>query len=304
MGATQTYLFGLIKMNRRYISELPMSRLAIWSRHMAWFALATTVIAIFIVRSDFLEERFGLPTLGGALAFAVVAVLFAFAAFVVIWRDGLSGIGAALTGIFVSLALLAYPAYLVAKAYKLPRIYDITTDPIKWPEYEQLARMRSRDTNPAIYAGLASAELQRAAYPDIETIEHDASPRAAYNGALAVLTKRKWSVINKRPPDGRRDGIVEAVVRSPIMGFRDDVVVRIRPGSEGSLIDIRSSSRYGTFDFGSNAQRVRALIDEIDNAIVEEKPEPVAPVGKKQLQPQKAPPPKTSQAPSQAPSKR
>ena len=106
MGATQTYLFGLIKMNRRYISELPMSRLAIWSRHMAWFALATTVIAIFIVRSDFLEERFGLPTLGGALAFAVVAVLFAFAAFVVIWRDGLSGIGAALTGIFVSLALL------------------------------------------------------------------------------------------------------------------------------------------------------------------------------------------------------
>src|SRR5712672_678850 len=300
MGATQTYLFGLIKMNRRYISELPMSRLAIWSRHMAWFALATTVIAIFIVRSDFLEERFGLPTLGGALAFAVVAVLFAFAAFVVIWRDGLSGIGAAFTAIFVSLALLGYPAYLVLKAYKLPRIYDITTDPIKWPEYEQLARMRTRDTNPAIYAGLASAELQRAAYPEIETIEHDASPRAAYNGTLAVLTKRKWSVINKRPPDGRRDGIVEAVVRSPIMGFRDDVVVRIRPGSEGSLIDIRSSSRYGTFDFGSNAQRVRALIDEIDNAIVEEKPEPVVPLvaKKQQLPTQKALPPKSSQAPT------
>ena len=82
------------------------------------------------------------------------------------------------------------------------------------------------------------------------------------------------------------------------MGFRDDVVVRIRRGGEGSLIDIRSSSRYGTFDFGSNAQRVRALIDDIDNTIVEEKPEPVAPVGKKQLQPQKAPPPKTSQAPT------
>jgi hypothetical protein len=74
MGATQTYLFGLIKMNRRYISELPMSRLAIWSRHMAWFALATTVIAIIIVRSDFLEERFGLPTLGGALAFGFIGV--------------------------------------------------------------------------------------------------------------------------------------------------------------------------------------------------------------------------------------
>jgi uncharacterized protein (DUF1499 family) len=288
-------------MVRRYITELPMSRLAVWSRHMAWFSLATTFLVIIIVRSDFLEERFGLPTLGGALAFSVIAVLFAFAAFVVIWRDGLSGLGAAFTAIFVSLALLGYPAYLVLKAYKLPRIYDITTDPIKWPEYEQLARMRTRDTNPAIYAGLASAELQRAAYPEIETIEHEANPRAAYNGALAVLTKRKWSVINKRPPDGRRDGIIEAVARSPIMGFREDVVVRVRPGSEGSLIDIRSSSRYGTFDFGSNAQRVRALIDEIDSAIVEEKPEPVAPVAvKKQPQQstQKALPPKASQAPT------
>src|SRR3954447_18886788 len=120
-------------MARRYITELPMSRLAVWSRHMAWFSLVTTVLVTIVVRLDFLEERFGLPTLGGALAFSVVAVLFAFAAFVVIWREGLTGLGAAFTGIFVSIALLGYPTYLVFKTYKLPRIYDITTDPIKWP---------------------------------------------------------------------------------------------------------------------------------------------------------------------------
>ena len=129
-------------MARRYITELPASRFALWSRRTAWFALAATILVIVIVRADLLEPRFGIATLSGALAFAIVAVLLAFAAFVVIWRDGLAGFGAALTGIFVSLALLAYPAYLGAKAYQLPRIYDVTTDPINWPQYEQLARMR------------------------------------------------------------------------------------------------------------------------------------------------------------------
>ena len=67
------------------------------------------------------------------------------------------------------------------------------------------------------------------------------------------------------------------------MGFRDDVVVRIRPDGSGSRIDVRSSSRYGTFDFGSNAQRIRALIEDIDDAIGDQKPErPATPLAKKQ----------------------
>jgi hypothetical protein len=61
-------------------------------------------------------------------------------------------------------------------------------------------------------------------------------------------------------------------------------VVRIRADTDGSSrIDVRSSSRYGTFDFGSNAKRVRALIDDIDDAIGDQKPErPATPIAKKQ----------------------
>jgi len=65
------------------------------------------------------------------LAIAIVALLLAFAAFVVIWMEGLAGMGAALTAMAVSLALLAYPAYLGTKAARLPWIYDITTDDAK-----------------------------------------------------------------------------------------------------------------------------------------------------------------------------
>jgi uncharacterized protein (DUF1499 family) len=270
-------------MARRSFNEQPMSRLAIWARRMAWFSLAATVLAIIIVRSGILEIRPALATFGGALGLAVVALVLAFAAFTVIWKDGLAGMGSAITAILIGVGLLGYPAYLGIKAYKLPWIYDITTDPIDPPRYEALARIRPRDANPVIYAGLSAAEQQRVAYPDIETMEQDASPKTAYDAALAVMTKRKWTVLLKRAPEGRRDGQIEAVARTAIMGFRDDIVVRVRPVPDGSRIDVRSSSRYGTFDFGSNAARIRSLIDDIDDAIGDQKPErPATPVPKKQ----------------------
>ncbi len=65
----------------------------------------------------------------------------------------------------------AYPAYLGVKAYRLPMIYDITTDPIDPPRFEAIARLRPRDANPVAYAGLYAAEQQRTAYPDIEPLE-------------------------------------------------------------------------------------------------------------------------------------
>ena len=116
-----------------------------------------------------------------------------------------------------------------------------------------------------------------------------ATPQAAYDAALAVVTKRRWRVVEARAPQaGRREGRIEAVARTPIMGFRDDVVVRVRPeGSDGSRIDVRSSSRYGTFDFGANASRIRSLLDDIEEAIAAQKAvrQPAPPTGKKTAPP-------------------
>jgi uncharacterized protein (DUF1499 family) len=270
-------------MARRYLIEEPTSRLAIWARRMALFSLAAVFLSIVIVRSGLLEIKPALATFGGALGFAVIALLLAFLAFVVIWKDGKGGMGYALSAIGLSLVLLAYPAYFVYKAYKLPWIYDITTDPIDPPRYEALARIRPRDANPIIYSGLATAAQQQAAYPEIEPLEEEATPQAAYTVALGVVTKRRWRIVDQRPPlPPRREGRIEAVARTPIMGFRDDVVIRIRPNEDGVRIDVRSSSRYGSLDFGTNASRIRRLVDDIDEAIGALKPErPAAPPPKK-----------------------
>jgi uncharacterized protein (DUF1499 family) len=250
-------------MARRRFNDEPTSRLAIWARRCAFFSLTTTILSIVIVRSGILEPIPALATFGGALAFAVLGIVLAFGAFVVVWKDGIDGVGYAFAAIGIGIFLLAYPAYLGYRAYRLPMINDITTDPIDPPRFDVLARLRPRDT--VAYAGLYAAELQRKAYPDIEPLSVSVSPKAAYDAVLFVIQKRKWRVVGDRAPlPGRRDGQIEAVARTPVMGFRDDVSIRIRTEDDGARIDVRSASRYGRHDLGANASRIRGLLEEIE----------------------------------------
>jgi hypothetical protein len=195
--------------------------------------------------------------------------------------------GRILLAFLISAAVLAYPAYLALQYRNLPPIYDVTTDPIDPPRFEALARLRTGEgTNPAVYAGLYSAEQQRIAYPDIETVELEVPVDRAYAVTAQLVNRRKWLVIDERPPvPPRRIGRIEAVARTPIMGFREDISIRVTPDGEDSRVDIRSASRYFDNDLGSNAARVSQLIDDINNAV--DNARPVAP--KKPQAPAKAP---------------
>src|SRR3954465_14095804 len=224
-------------MARRRFADDPTSRLAVWARRCAFFALAATVLSILIVRSGILELVPALATFAGALVFAVIGIVLAFGAFVVIWKDGIRGMGHAFGAIGIGLALIAYPAYLGYRAYTLPMINDISTDALDPPRFDVLARLRPRGT--VEYAGLYAAELQRKAYPDVETLNVNATPKAAYDAAMAIIARRKWRIVADRPPQPpRRDGVIEAVARTPIMGFRDDVALRVRVDSDGAKIDV------------------------------------------------------------------
>ena len=260
-----------------------MSKTAMWAARIAFFALAVAALSIIIVRSQLLEVVPALTTFAAALILAGVAILLAFAAFVVIWRQGYAGLGRALLALFLGIGLLAYPAYLGVRAERLPAIYDISTDTSNPPRFETLARQRPRGR--VDYPGAATAALQRTGYPDIVPLDLEVPARLAYDAALAVVTKRKWSISDARAPTlARRDGVIEATARTPIMGFRDDVVVRITPMGRGTRVDVRSASRVGTHDLGANASRIRGLLEDIDD-VVSSAPEP------RQLPQVKTPPP-------------
>ena len=154
---------------RPSIGDEPVSRLAAWSGRLALFALAVAALSIVIVRSGLLEIEPALATFAAALIFAALAVLLSFLGFVVIWRQGRSGLGSAILGLLLGLLLLAYPGYLGYRASKLPAIHDITTDPDNPPRFDVLARLRPRGSND--YPGGAVAQAQRSAYPDIAPLQ-------------------------------------------------------------------------------------------------------------------------------------
>jgi uncharacterized protein (DUF1499 family) len=250
-----------------YQSE-PVSSLATWSRNLAVFAVVAVIVSILIVRFGFLEMKPALATFFGALGLALLSILVGLAAFAAIWQNGSRGMSRVLLALLINAIVLAYPAYLALQYRKLPAIHDITTDPIDPPRFEALARLRTGEgANSAVYAGLYSAEQQRIAYPEIETVELEMPVQRAYEVTLALVNKRKWTVIDERAPQlPRRIGRIEAVARTPIMGFREDVSIRITPDGEDSRVDIRSSSRYFEGDLGSNAARVTKLIEDINTA--------------------------------------
>jgi uncharacterized protein (DUF1499 family) len=62
-------------------------------------------------------------------------------------------------------------------------------------------------------------------------------------------------------PDDLR---IEATATTRLFGFKDDIVVRIRPAPQGSRLDIRSVSRVGRSDLGVNAQRIRAYLAKLE----------------------------------------
>ena len=274
------------KFSAPYQSE-PVSGLATGARNLAVFSVVAVVVSILIVRFGFLEMKPALATFFGALGCAALSILVSLAAFAAIWQNGSRGMSRILLALLIDAVVLAYPAYLALQYRKLPPIHDVTTDPIDPPRFEALARLRAGDgVNTAVYAGLYSAEQQRIAYPDIEPVELEIPVNRAYAIALQLVNKRKWLVIDERAPQPERPiGRIEAVARTPIMGFREDVAIRVTPNGEDSRVDIRSSSRYFESDLGSNATRIAKLIDDINTAADTDNIKPV----KKAVPPPKAP---------------
>jgi len=140
----------------------------------------------------------------------------------------------------------------------VPPIHDITTDPDDPPAFEALLPLRAGAPNPAEYGGAEVAARQRAGYPDLGPLVVAAPPERAYAAALAATLEMGWQIVAAEEDAGR----IEASDRTFWFGFTDDIVVRIRPDGAGSRIDVRSTSRVGAGDAGTNAARIRAFLEE------------------------------------------
>ncbi len=140
-------------------------------------------------------------------------------------------------------------------ARSVPPIHDITTDSADPPLFMALLPARDSAPNGSRYAGDSIAALQAAAYPDVRPIIVRDAPPEAFRNALSAATAMGWEVVDADSAGGR----IEATATTTWFGFKDDVIVRIRADQTGSRIDVRSMSRVGRSDVGTNAARIRAF---------------------------------------------
>ena len=70
-----------------------------------------------------------------------------------------------------------------------------------------------------------------------------------------IATQQDWEITVN---DGN---FMQAIVNTPMMKFRDDVQLLFLPDDQ--VIQVRSSSRLGLSDLGTNARRVETLRDEL-----------------------------------------
>jgi uncharacterized protein (DUF1499 family) len=254
---------------RRTLPPEPWSQSALWSRSVAIFAATVALLAVLLARLHVIAPDSALASLGAAVALALIALLLVGAASVSIWRTGRRGVGAAVGGALIALLTLAYPAYLAFQAVRLPVLSDISTD-VADPPYFSLSRAAYEARQGFQPKGVPqkAREQQRPAYPDVEPIVVDLDADEAF--ALVLKTARAvgWKTVDARPPGGRTgEGHADFLARTLIMGFDEDITVRLKPLPGQTRIDLRSASRYGRHDFGANAARIVAFAEELQSQL-------------------------------------
>lgn len=206
---------------------------------------------------------------GVAIAGAALAAGLAIGAFMSVWREGYTGTGKAFWGFALGLIMLAMPLWSLPSLLVLPRIHEVSTDTERPPAFGRLAAARHMATaNPVTYQR-DDAALQLAAYPDVKPLIVNRPLDDAYGAVRDAVRSLKWKVVTEEAPSGSQAGIIEAIDRTMIFGFTDDVVIRVTGSPRAAQVDVRSSSRHGGHDLGRNAQRVRTLFSEVKTRLNE-----------------------------------
>jgi uncharacterized protein (DUF1499 family) len=192
---------------------------------------------------------------------AIAAVLLAVVAIIIAARRGTGKI-APLLALVLVVAAFAAPVAKVRQASRVPRIHDITTDTERPPQFVAAVPLRAGARNPVEYGGADVAAEQRRGYPDLQPLSLPLPPNQTFDKALATARAMGWDIVASDPSSGR----IEATDTTFWFGFKDDVVIRVAAAPNGSRVDVRSLSRVGLSDVGTNAARIRKYLAALKNA--------------------------------------
>jgi uncharacterized protein (DUF1499 family) len=171
------------------------------------------------------------------------------------WGPVLGGVAVLLGAIAV-----AIPYLWQRQARSVPPIHDISTDLENPPQFTAVVPLRAEAPN-SLDRGPELPQLQREGYPDIAPVTLSQSPDDAFMRVLAAAQDSGWEIVSADQSSGH----IEATDTTRWFGFKDDVVVRLTPWGTGTRVDVRSVSRVGRSDVGTNARRIEEFLDRLQD---------------------------------------
>ncbi len=243
------------------------AREAKWARRIAVFFLQLLILTVLLHRFAGLGTAAAVNLILVSSAGMAIAGLVAIVSLVRIWFGGQTGAANDFAALVVGLIGLALPVFFLSKAILLPQLNDVQTSPGEPLQFTALAEQRPGDANPLTAPDAERAKLQAETYPDIGPVFLERSANSVFTLVNEAVNRLGWTVVVNETPGESGVGRIEATDSTMLMGFTDDVVVRVKGNDAHALIDIRSASRYGMHDFGANADRIRAFYDEVSTAL-------------------------------------
>jgi uncharacterized protein (DUF1499 family) len=106
-------------------------------------------------------------------------------------------------------------------------------------------------------------------YGDLRVQRFTGSEDRVAKAARAAITMLPgWDLVGSGSGPGGSE--LQAVARTRVLRFKDDVTVRIRRREGATEVSVRSRSRIGKADFGQNARNIRAFQAELERQMLQQ----------------------------------
>lgn len=233
------------------------SKTAQWGLRLAVLAIVILALAIIGLRYELLD--FKVPLLGIAIAGALglIALVVSLIGLVITLTGKKSGAATAVIGVVLAAVAMVPLSTSYIKGGSVPRIHDITTDLANPPQFVDIVALRASSPNSLDRKDPADlSELQAKAYPTLAPTTLEVPAGVVFEAARAVAQDMGWAIVSAKP----ETGLIEATATTGLLRFKDDVAIRIVETPTGSTVDVRSVSRVGQSDLGTNAARIEAFL--------------------------------------------
>jgi uncharacterized protein (DUF1499 family) len=237
---------------------------------LAWLAFFDAMLAIVLVFVGIIGAHFYLvaPFFGFQLfvfgfLLAVLALIFGIIGMLLTRAPERRGaFNRALIGTVVG-AIIAVPVFTILMRGGKYIVNDITTDTDNPPEFSanQNLAFNQGDSKYTLNYNKANAAKQERIYGVIAPLKEKDPPAAMYAKLKDIAASNPHWFIVRADPDSMT---IEGVAISWLFRFPDNFIIQVRPSSDGgSLIEMRSKSRYGVGDFGVNYKRIHNFFDRV-----------------------------------------